>query len=166
MTALFLFFVFLFILFFPLTVAAGIAVDFSQRSLSIKAKLFDFAKIVDKTLYYKDLKLIDDKKGKPVKPSFKKSGTKILKAFKIKKIRVLATSGDIVFSSCFAVSNTFDKHGDKFCFYLKFSPQSKLVCVESIISTSLANIIFRLLLTFGEFLWKQLKTRSKRSSTD
>lgn len=169
MWALFFLFVVAVILFFPLRFVFGFTLNLTEKYADLKIKLYNAITVADKRFCREGLGIIDVKTNKPLKIKADKK-TDIKKAFKIKRVCVmfvfdfadscyfLTAWNDVI--SCFQ-----NKYRQRLSVYFENVPKHKIIAAEGIIYTSVANIIFRLILSFGEYLWKQLKTKLKKSST-
>ena len=169
MLALF-FLLFILILFFPLKFYFGLTLDFAKKHLYFQLKLFDFIKIVSKHLYIDGVKIIDGKTKKPLELDFKQKKVNIKKAFKLKILSVMFIF-DYKQDACFLsawnsfISTYRQIYKDKFYAYFQNAFEQKLIAAEGIFCASIADIIFRIITSFGVYLWKQLKTKLKKSST-
>ncbi len=169
MLALF-FLLLIFLLFCPLKFYFGLSVDFAKKHLSLQVKLFDFVKIISKYFYIDGVKIIDGKNKKPLKISFKDKKIDIKKALKLKTACVMFIF-DYRQTACFlsainsVVTICRQIYKDKFYVYFQNAYNQKLVAAEGIFCSSIADIIFRIITSFGVYLWKQLKIKLKKSST-
>lgn len=158
------------ILILPLNFYFGLTLDFAKKHLSIQVKLFDFIKIISKYFYIDGIKIIDGKTNKPLKFNFKQNKVDIKKAFKLKSacaMFIFDYRQNSHFLSAFnSVITTYRQiYKDKFYFYFQNAYRQKIVALEGILCASIADIILRIITSFGVYLWKQLKIKLKKSST-
>ena len=130
----------------------------------------DVIKIASKHLYMDGAKIIDDKTKKPLELNFKQKKVNIKKAFKLKILSVMFVfdyKQNLCFSSAWnsLVSAYRQIYKEKFFVYFQNASEQKLIAAEGIFCASIAEIIFRIITSFGEYIWKQLKTKLKKSST-
>lgn len=165
-----LFFLLLF-LFFPF-VFSGFAILLPKnKKLFLKIKLFGFIPLISKTFSMQGLKIIDEKKGKPVK--IDKGGNPAkLKFFNFVKTQVVfqaKTQEEFPYFMVFVCGELFllfqKAFADKKTVYLTAWGKYTIIAAKSIFYTCFAKIIFRTLIFFGEKLWTTLKTKLKKSST-
>ena len=162
-----LFFLLLFILFFPLKFVFCVSFDLKQKILCAKSRFFNFVTVYNKSFALK--KLLADKKGIIKKLSSKNKTINIKKLFKIKKlyfICVCNTTCDryIFHAISFVNEYFFDLYDEKYRIYIRFDNKYKIIATEGIIYTSIAKIISNIIFSFGVWLCKTIKTKLKKSS--
>lgn len=164
-----LFFLFAFLLFFPIKFVFCVVLNINHKSLCSKLKLFNVMPIFKRKLFLKGLSIVD--KNNKKKKLFNKSKINIKKAFYIKEIQVLYLCNlhndlfyfDTIFNIFVWFYNTFDEN---YRFYTKNHPKFKIIATDGIIYTSIAKIIITVIFSCGVWLWKTVKTKLKKLLTD
>ena len=164
-----LFFLFAFLLFFPLKFVFSAILDIKLKRLSLKLALFNFIPVFRQKLFLNGFSIVD-KNGKK-KRLLKNKKINVKKAFYIKKVQVLYICNmhndlfyfDTIFNIFAWFYNVFDEN---YRFYIKNHSKLKIIATDGIIYTSIAKIIITVIFSYGVWLWKTVKIKLKKLLTD